>query len=100
MKINLVSYIDANYLPKFLVCYKSLKKYFDNKFVMHLYCFDNVVFNIMSKYSYDDVILYKKEDFELLEVINQKKNKKSYEYYWTYTPIVVISLIFSYSSSQ
>ena len=23
MKINLVSYIDANYLPKFLICYQS-----------------------------------------------------------------------------
>ena len=74
MKINLVSYIDANYLPKFLICYQSLKKFFDNKFVMHLYCFDNIVFNIMREYAYDDVILYKKEDFELPEVIKQKES--------------------------
>lgn len=93
MKINLVSYIDANYLPKFLICYQSLKKFFDNKFVMHLYCFDNIVFNIMREYAYDDVILYKKEDFELPEVIKQKETKKSYEYYWTYTPIVLLKTI-------
>ena len=47
----------------------------------------------MREYAYDDVILYKKEDFELPEVIKQKETKKSYEYYWTYTPIVLLKTI-------
>lgn len=89
MKVNLVSYIDANYLPKFLVCYKSLIKHFDNKFILHLYCFDNVVFNILKRRKLKNLKIYKKEEFEITEVISQKQNKKTHEYYWTYTPIVL-----------
>ena len=90
MKINLVAYVDANYLPKLLICYRSLQKYFANQFTFYLYCFDDIVYNIMREYNYNNVILAKKEDFEIPEIISQKSNKKSYEYYWTYTPIVLM----------
>ena len=62
LKINLVAYIDTNYLPKFLICYKSLEKYFKNKFTMHLHCFDNVSYSILKEYNLQNVILYSKED--------------------------------------
>ena len=89
MKINLVAYIDANYLPKFLICYKSLQEHFKNQFVMHLHCFDNTTYNILKEYNLPNLVLYSKDEFEVPEVIAQKQNKKSYEYYWTYTPIVL-----------
>lgn len=89
MNINLVAYIDANYLPKFLICYNSLQRVFKNKFVMHLHCFDNTTYSILKKYNLENLILYSKDQFEIKEAIFQKDNKKSYEYYWTYTPIVL-----------
>ncbi len=88
-KINLVSYIDANYLPKFLICYNSLQKEFGDKFIMHLHCFDNTTYKILSEYNLPNLKLYNKEEFEIKEAVSQKQNKKSYEYYWTYTPIVL-----------
>lgn len=89
MKVNLVCYIDANYLPKLLICYNSLIKHFEDKFVLHVYCFDTVVYKILKRYNLKDMVLYEKDDFEVPEVIKQKETKKSYEYYWTYTPIVL-----------
>jgi len=89
MNINLVAYIDANYLPKFLVCYYSLQEHFKNRFMMHLHCFDDVTYRVLSEYNLPNVILYSKDKFEIAEAISQKQNKKSYEYYWTYTPIVL-----------
>ena len=89
MKINIASYIDANYLPKMLICYRSLQEHFYNRFVMHLFCFDDYTYDILKEYGFDNLILYRKEEFEINEIIKQKDNKKSYEYYWTYTPIVL-----------
>ena len=89
MKINLVAYIDANYLPKFLICYNSLQKHFNNRFVMHLHCFDNITYNILKEYNLPNLELYSKQEFEIIEALAQKNNKKSYEYFWTYTPIVL-----------
>jgi len=89
MKINIASYIDANYLPKLLICYRSLQEHFKDKFKFHLFCFDNCTYEIMKEYNYSNVVLYRKEEFEINEIIKQKSNKKSYEYFWTYTPIVL-----------
>ena len=89
MKINLVSYIDANYIPKFLICFNSLQEHFENQFVMHLHCFDDASYEILSKYNLANLELYKNDEFEIPEAIAQKEKKKSYEYYWTYTPIVL-----------
>ena len=100
MKINLVAYIDANYLPKFLICYYSLQRHFENQFAMHLHCFDNTTYNILKEYNLPNLILYSKDDFETPEAIAQRDNKKSYEYYWTYTPIVLSQIMDKVSDGE
>lgn len=90
MKVNLVAYLDANYLHKALVCYDSLRKFYAGKFRMYIYCFDKITFDILSRYNLEDLIPIPKEKFEIPEILAQKKNKKSYEYFWTYTPTVLL----------
>lgn len=89
MKVNLVAYIDANYLPKALVCYDSLREHFVGKFRMYMYCFDDITYTILKKYALPDLVVIHKKDFETPEILAQKKSKKSYEYFWTYTPVVL-----------
>ena len=89
MKVNLVAYIDANYLPKALVCYDSLREHYSGKFGMYMHCFDDITYNILKGYELPDMIVIHKSEFETPEILAQKKSKKSYEYFWTYTPVVL-----------
>jgi len=85
-KIALVMTFDSNYLPKMLVAYRSLTKYFQN-FDLYAYCFDSLSFDILSDYKYKNVIpvSYKMyENQKLLEIKEQKG--RLYEYYWTCIP--------------
>lgn len=90
MKVNLVAYLDANYLHKALVCYDSLRKFYSGKFRMYIYCFDKITFDILRKFNLEDLIPIPKEEFEIPEILSQKSRKKSYEYFWTYTPTVLL----------
>lgn len=90
IKANLVAYIDANYLHKAIVCYKSLRKYYSGLFVMYMYCFDNISYTILRKMAFPDMIVIPKNEFEIPEILSQKSSKKSYEYFWTYTPVVLL----------
>ena len=87
--VNFLMYIDANYLYKALICYKSLTDTYKEHFNMYIYCFDDIVYDILQKINYNNVILIKKQDFETKELLQQKSKKKSYEYFWTYTPKLI-----------
>ena len=76
MKVNLVAYLDANYLHKALVCYDSLRKFYSGKFRMYIYCFDKITFDILRKFNLEDLIPIPKEEFEIPEILSQKSRKK------------------------
>lgn len=79
---TLVIGIDANYLPKAVVFYESLLKYYKN-FVLHVFCFDDVTYESLKVLRYKKVILHKKSDFESKKLLELRKSKKkTYEYYW------------------
>ncbi len=77
---------DANYLPRALVFYKSLSSVHSN-FVLHVFCFDEVTYNVLKKLNYENIIIYRLSEIENKELLKAKSTKKRmYEYYWTLNP--------------
>lgn len=84
---------DANYLHKALVMYRSLLKVHKN-FVLHIFCFDYITYDIFNKFGYKNVKLYKPSDFETPELLEIRRAKKrQYEYYWTCNPHITRKLL-------
>lgn len=77
---------DANYLPRALVFYRSLVKT-GTKFVLHLFCHDDITYHIIKAFNYKNIAAYGTSDFETEDLIKAKGEKdRRYEYYWTCNP--------------
>lgn len=79
---------DANYLHKAIVLYKSLSKV-HNKFLLHMFCFDNISYSIFEKLNFRSLKIYHPSDFENKELLKIKASKvRRYEYYWACNPFI------------
>ncbi len=85
---HIVTSTDANYVHKAFVLYKSLSEVHNN-FLLHVFCFDEVAYNIFKKLNFRDIIVYHTSDFETKELLKIKDSKiKRYEYYWACNPFM------------
>ncbi len=90
---HIVIGVDANYLHKAVVFYKSLSLHHNN-FILHLFCFDEVTFSVLNEFRYKNIILYHPTEFETNEILNLKKTKdRLYEYYWALNPYIARKVI-------
>jgi len=91
------TYFDKNYLIKGLALYKSLmRQRIELKF--YVLCFDNETFKFLVSLNEDNIEPILLKDFEkendfLLEV---KKNRSQYEYYFTCTPSLPLYIMRKY----
>jgi hypothetical protein len=85
---HIVTSSDANYLHKAIVLYKSLSKFHDN-FLLHVFCFDNITYNVLKQLNYKNIKIYHPTDFETDELLKDKASKtKRREYYWACNPFI------------
>ena len=85
-KRHIVIGVDANYLHKALIFYRSLSLH-HKSFVLYVFCFDDIVYDVLKEINYSNVILYSTSDFETSEILQLKKTKdRLYEYYWAINP--------------
>ena len=74
---------DANYLHKAIIYYESLHKYYKD-FILHVFCFDDLAFEVFKKLNYKNVKVYHPSEFENQRLKKLKKSKdRLYEYYWS-----------------
>ena len=79
---HLIIGTDANYLPRAIVFYKSLLRFCSN-FILHVFCFDDVTYEVLRKLDYQNVNIYSTSEFEDEELLKVKQKKaRRYEYYW------------------
>lgn len=77
---------DANYLPRAVVFYKTLKKYYKD-FTLHVFCFDDIAYDTLNAKKYPGVKPYHTSEFENEDLKRVKLQKnRVYEYYWTCNP--------------
>ena len=86
---NYCTYFDKNYLSKFLVLRKSIKK-FKKKNIFYVLCLDEIVEKFFLKNNFKDIIpisLFKLEN-KYKALSNAKKNRSLIEYYFTLSPFL------------
>ena len=85
--------VDGNYLHKSLIFYKTLSE-FHNNFILHIFCFDDVAFNILNMLKYKNIHTYHTSEFETDDILKVKATKdRMYEYYWTLNPHITRKVI-------
>jgi hypothetical protein len=88
---------DANYLHKAVVLYKSLLKVHNN-FILHIFCFDDIAYNVLEKLHYNNIKIYHSSDFETVELLRFKASKiKRHEYYWACNPFLTRKILLEQS---
>jgi hypothetical protein len=85
---HIVIGVDANYLHKAIIFYKSLSKVHKN-FILHLFCYDDVIYKVFKKLNFKNIVLYHTSEFETEEILKIKSSKERlYEYYWAIGPYI------------
>ena len=87
----LCTYADKNYLPQLMTLIESLINNGKIKFKIFVLCLDEIVFQVLQKIDYDEVIAISHEQF-LNENPNQKvalENRPLLNYYYTCTPVLI-----------
>ncbi len=87
------TYFDSNYLAKALVELDSLKRH-EKSFIWFAYCFDEFSYRTLKELNLSGVAPIALWEFETEEIKATKVNKKKYyEYYWTYTPQIILNTL-------
>lgn len=87
--VHLVTFFDANYLPKALVTYQSLLDQFSN-FILYAFCFDDIAYETIQSLNLSNVVAVPYQKFKSKELAASKaKKQKFYEYYWSYKPYLI-----------
>ena len=87
----LCTYADKNYLPQLMTLIESLINNGKIKFKIFVLCLDEIVFQVLQKIDYDEVVAISHEQF-LNENPNQKvalENRPLLNYYYTCTPVLI-----------
>lgn len=85
--------VDANYLHKSIVFYKSLSM-FHNNFILHLFCYDDLTYEVLKALKYKNIVIYHTSEFETEEILKVKNSKERlYEYYWACGPHITQKVI-------
>lgn len=82
------TYLDHNYLPKFLTLHESLMRYAKGDFLIHVLCLSRQCSEILEDISLQNVTTIPLAELEQAqpELAQAKANRSTIEYYFTLTP--------------
>lgn len=90
---HIVIGVDGNYLHRAIVFYKSLTTVHSH-FILHVFCFDEVTYQIFKRLNYKNVVPYHTSEFESEELLRVKATKdRLYEYYWAINASMACKII-------
>ena len=87
-----VTYFDSNYLSRGLVMYRSLLRH-GGAFHLWIICFDDLVYDLLTKLGLENVTLIPLNRFEDEELLRIKPQRSRVEYCWTCTPSTALYVL-------